>query len=181
MVLPGPDSLNLRKRTRKERYREKLKNATFLPITLGCVNFMHEGNLGFLIRSAACFGVRDVHVIGYLPDRSEIKRLSGSTCDFINLIQHKSPSDFVNWSIESKTKIVAAEICEKSSKLRKYRFNFDKNICIFTGHETTGVPGGIIQAADCVEIEMPGLGFCLNTAQAANIVLYEASKQYLEM
>jgi len=25
---------------------------------------------------------------------------------------------------------------------------------------------------------MPGVGFCLNTSQAANIILYEATKQY---
>jgi len=42
------------------------------------------------------------------------------------------------------------------------------------------VPVDVTQIADCVEIDMPGPGFCLNTSQAANIVLYEASKQYLE-
>lgn len=169
-----------RKKTRKERYREKLKTAKFLPISIGCVNFMHDGNLAFLIRSAACFGVKDIHVIGSIPDRSDLKRLSGSTCDFINLIQHKSPREFIDWATESCTKIVAAELCEKSSKLRNYKFDYNQNLCIFTGHETSGVPGEIVHVSDCVEIDMPGPGFCLNTAQAANIVLYEASKQYME-
>jgi len=172
--------LDHRKKTRKQRYEEKLKSARFLPISLGCVNFMHDGNLAFLIRSAVCFGVKDIHVIGSVPERGDLRRLSGSTCDYINIIQHKKPRTFIEWAKKSNTKIVAAELCKKSSKLRNYKFDYNQNICIFTGHETTGVPGDIIHVSDCVEIEMPGPGFCLNTAQAANIVLYEATKQYLE-
>ena len=169
-----------RKKTRKERYKEKLKSAKFLPISIGCVNFMHDGNLAFLIRSAACFGVKDIHVVGSVPDRSELRRLSGTTCDFINLIQHKTPRSFIEWCEKSNTKNVSEELCEKSSQLRNYKFDYSQNVCIFTGHETSGVPGEIVHVSDCVEIDMPGPGFCLNTAQAANIVLYEASKQYLE-
>ena len=169
-----------RKKTRKQRYAEKMNSAQFLPISIGCVNFMHDGNLAFLIRSAVCFGVKDIHVIGSIPARSELRRLSGSTCDFINLIQHSSPGSFNRWAEENSVQVVAAELCDKSKKLRNYRFNFDKEVCIFTGHETSGVPVDVTQIADCVEIDMPGPGFCLNTSQAANIVLYEASKQYLE-
>ena len=172
--------LSHRSKTRKERYREKLKSAKFLPISIGCVNFMHDGNLAFLIRSAACFGIRDIHVVGSIPSRADLRRLSGSTCDFINLIQHKTPGDFNRWTEENNVRVVAAELCDKSKKLRNYRFNFDQDLCIFTGHETAGVPVDVTQIADCVEIDMPGPGFCLNTAQAANIVLYEASKQFLE-
>ena len=169
-----------RKKTRRQRYKEKVKSAQFRPISIGCVNFMHDGNLAFLIRSAACFGIRAIHVIGSIPSRADLRRLSGSTCDFINLVQHKSPNAFNRWTEENNVRVVAAELSDKSRKLRNYRFNFDQELCIFTGHETAGVPVDVTQIADCVEIDMPGPGFCLNTAQAANIVLYEASKQFLE-
>lgn len=169
-----------RKKTRKERYTSKLKTAKFLPASIGCVNFVHDGNLAFLIRSAACFGIKDIHVIGSIPERGELRRLSGSTCDFVNLVQHKTPGDFNQWARNNNIHVVAAELCKKSVKLRNYSFSFDKQLCIFAGHESTGVPSDILHYADCVEIEMPGVGFCLNTAQAANIVLYEVSKQYLE-
>jgi len=170
----------MRSKTRIERYNEKLKKAKNIPISVGCVNFIHDGNLGFLIRAAVCFGAQDIHVVGSIPPRTELRPLSGSTSDLINIVQHKTPRDFIDWSINNNIKIVAAELCEKSSSLRKYKFNFEQQVCIFTGHETTGVPGEIIHHADCVEIDMPGPGFCLNTSQAANIVLYEATKQYLE-
>jgi tRNA G18 (ribose-2'-O)-methylase SpoU len=172
--------LHPRSLTRKERYEEKIDKAQYLPITMACVNFMHDGNLAFIIRAAVCFGVKELHVIGSVPSRAELRSLSGTTVDFINIIQHSTPRSFIDWSRKNNVKIVAAELCDKSVKLRKYSFDFTQNVCIFTGHETTGVPGEIIHVSDCVEIDMPGPGFCLNTAQAANIVLYEASKQYLE-
>ena len=35
----------------------------------------------------------------------------------------------------------------------------------------------ILRNSDKVYIPMPGVGFCLNTSQTANIFLYEAAKQ----
>lgn len=172
--------LNHRKKTRKERYKEKSKDARFFPISIGCVSFMHDGNLAFLIRSAVCFGIKEIHVIGSIPEKSELRRLSGSTSDFVDIFSYKNPSEFIEWSNKNNTKIIAAELCEKSSSLRNYKFDHTQKICIFTGHETSGVPGEIIHVSDCVKIDMPGPGFCLNTAQAANIIIYEATKQYLE-
>ena len=170
----------MRSKTRIERYTEKLNQSQKIPISVGCINFTHDGNLAFLIRSAVCFGAQDIHIVGSVPPRSELHPRSGSTYDLINIISHKTPGHFIEWTLKENVKIVAAELCEKSLKLRKYRFNFEQQVCIFTGHETSGVPGEIIHHADCVEIDMPGPGFCLNTSQAANIVLYEATKQYLE-
>ena len=68
----------MRDKTRKQRYDEKKLNAKAYPISIATVNFMHDGNLGYLIRSAACFGAECVHVIGTVPDRSVLNPLSGS-------------------------------------------------------------------------------------------------------
>jgi len=168
----------LDRETRRERYDYKAKTAKFLPMSMGCVNFDCDGNLAYLIRSAACFGIQDLHVIGSVPHRSKLNSLSGSTYDYVNIIQHSSPYSFLKWARENKVKIVSAELTDESQKLRDYSFDFSEHICIFTGHETTGVPIEIIKNSDCVEIDMPGIGFCLNTAQAANILLYESCKQY---
>ena len=54
-----------RAKTRRERYDDKKRNANTYPISLCCVNFQHDGNLGFLIRRAACFGAKLLHVIVY--------------------------------------------------------------------------------------------------------------------
>jgi tRNA G18 (ribose-2'-O)-methylase SpoU len=49
------------------------------------------------------------------------------------------------------------------------------------GNEESGIPPEIILNSDVIYVEMPGVGFCLNTAQAANIILYEAVRQYNQM
>jgi len=49
---------------------------------------------------------------------------------------------------------------------------------LVVGNEQAGIPTEILARSDVVYIEMPGVGYCLNTAQAANIILYEAIKQY---
>lgn len=167
------------RKTRRQRYTEKQKNSINIPVCLGIVNFTHDGNLAFLIRSAICFGISDIHVIGSIPSKTQLNSLSGSTYDWINLIQHKNPNDFLAWTRENKVKIISAELTKTSRKLCDYKFNFNNNLCIFTGHETTGVPTEILINSDVVEIDMPGPGFCLNTTQAANIVIYEATKQFL--
>ena len=164
--------------TRLERYNSKKKQATFMPVSVVCINFFNDGNLAFIIRSAACFGVQTIHVIGSIPEYAELKRMSGSTVDFVNIVQHSSPSDFLIWSKKNRVKIVSAELSYRSQSLKDYRFDFDQQICIVAGNETTGVPEEILENSDVVKIDMPGIGFCLNTAQTTNIFLYEASRQF---
>jgi tRNA G18 (ribose-2'-O)-methylase SpoU len=55
--------------------------------------------------------------------------------------------------------------------------NEHKHICFVVGNETTGVPSEILHTTESVFIPMPGAGACLNTSQAANIMIYEAVKQ----
>lgn len=74
--------------------------------------------------------------------------------------------------------IVSAELGEYATNLEDYKFDFTKPLCIVLGHEETGVPADILYNSDRVFIEMTGVGYCLNTSQAGNIMLYEAIKQY---
>jgi tRNA G18 (ribose-2'-O)-methylase SpoU len=135
----------MRDKTRNERYNEKAKSAKTFPISLTTINFRCDENLGYLIRSAACFGAESVNVIGSVPPRSILNPLSGSLHDY---------------------------------DLDTFSFNFEKKISIIVGNETSGVPIELLANSIPVYIEMPGIGFCLNTSQAANILLYEAVKQY---
>jgi tRNA(Leu) C34 or U34 (ribose-2'-O)-methylase TrmL len=51
---------------------------------------------------------------------------------------------------------------------------------VVVGQEQSGVPVDILVNSEKVCIPMPGAGYCLNTSQAANIFLYEATKQYAQ-
>ena len=167
-----------RELTRRQRYDSKLKTAKKYPISLCAINFRVDDNLGYLIRSAACFGAERLYVVGHVPERSHIKASSGSLIDYVEIVSFATPRDFVDYTKSEGIQIVAAELVEKARPLSSYAFNFSSRLCLVVGNEESGVPSEIMQNSDVLYIEMPGVGYCLNTAQAANILLYEASQQY---
>jgi tRNA G18 (ribose-2'-O)-methylase SpoU len=168
----------MRDKTRRERYDDKQRTAKTYPISLVCVNFQHDGNLGYLIRSAACFGAHTIHVIGSVPDRSILNPHSGSLYDYVKIIQHSKPSDFLHYCKTHEIKLVSAEICEGAQSITTYTFDFASHLALVVGNEESGIPIEILENSDKVYIPMPGVGYCLNTAQAANIMLYETIKRY---
>ena len=167
-----------REKTRRQRYDSKKKTAKTFPISIATVNFKHDGNIGYLIRSAACFGADRIHVIGSLPERKILNPLSGSLVDHVDIDKHKDPAAFMSYIRENNIKLISAELCKGSESIESYNFDFSHPICIVVGHEEAGIPVEILNNSDKVYIPMPGIGFCLNTSQAANIFLYEATMQY---
>jgi tRNA G18 (ribose-2'-O)-methylase SpoU len=167
-----------RKETRRQRYDKKLKIAKKYPISLCAVNFRVDNNLGYLIRSAACFGAERLYVIGHVPDRSCVKARSGSLSDYVEIIQFSKPSEFLDHAQNENISIICGELVEGARALSNYNFDFDRHVCLVVGNEESGVPVEILAGSDIIYVPMPGVGFCLNTSQAANIMLYEAIKQY---
>ena len=167
-----------REKTRRQRYDAKKKTAKTFPISIATVNFKHDGNIGYLIRSAACFGADRVHVIGTIPNRKVLNPLSGTLVDYVNIDQHSDPSKFVEYAKANNIKLISAELCEGSESIESYNFDFTQPICIVVGHEEVGIPIEILNNSDKIYIPMPGVGYCLNTSQAANILLYEVTTQY---
>ena len=164
---------NHRNQTRRERYEDKRSIAKTFPISIATINFMFDENLGFVVRSAACFGANAVHVIGSMPQTAVLRSKSGSIDQFVSIIQHNNPTDFLEWCKNNNTKIVSAELTDGAIEINDYYPDFSGPICIVVGHEETGVPAEISAASDNVFIEMPGVGFCLNTSQTANIMLHD--------
>ena len=152
--------------------------AKTFPISIAAVNFQCDGNIGYLIRSAACFGAARIHVIGSLPERKILNPLSGSLVDYIDINEHKDPLAFIAYARERNIKLISAELCKESESIETYSFDFSHPICIVIGHEETGVPVEILNNSDKIYIPMPGVGYCLNTSQTANILLYEITTQY---
>jgi tRNA G18 (ribose-2'-O)-methylase SpoU len=168
----------MRLETRRQRYDKKLKNAQKYPISLCAINFRVDDNLGYLVRSAACFGAERLYVVGHVPERTRMKAPSGSLIDYVEIEQFSRPSEFLTQMEAEDIQIVSAELVEEARSISSYNFNFNRPVCLVVGNEEIGVPAEILQRSDVVYIPMPGVGFCLNTSQAANIILYEATKQY---
>ena len=167
-----------RHETRRQRYDNKLQTAKKYPISLCAINFRVDDNLGYLVRSAACFGAERIYVVGHVPPRSRIKAASGSLVDYVEIVSFATPRDFLDHTKGEEIQIVSGEVVEQAIPLASYTFIFDRPLCLVVGNEECGVPSEIVANSDVVYIEMPGIGYCLNTSQAANVLLYEAVRQY---
>ncbi len=168
------------RKTRAERHLEKKAGAKILPVSVATINFIHDGNLGFIIRSMACFGASDLHVVGAIPAYRLLTSLSGGLNKYVNITQHKTPSDLVRHVAKNEMCMVSVELDDRSVPLHAMKYASNQPLMLVLGHETTGVPEEILHSSDLiVRIDMPGIGFCLNTSQAGNIVLYELAKQLL--
>tara|TARA_R100000008_G_scaffold86375_2_gene79217 strand:+ start:2214 stop:2789 length:576 start_codon:yes stop_codon:yes gene_type:complete len=168
----------MRDKTRRERYDEKTRHAKVFPISLVCVNFQCDGNLGYLIRAAACFGAECIHVIGSVPPRSILEPSSGSLYDYVKIEKHSSPVAFLDYIRSNEIRLISAEICEGAQPITSYNFDFSKPLALVVGNEELGIPVELLKNSEKIYIPMPGVGYCLNTSQTANIILFEAVRQY---
>lgn len=168
----------MRDLTRIQRYTSKLTSAKTYPVALVSVNFMFDDNLGFLIRTAGCFGAHHVASIGAKPERKIVRAKSGHLSDLVNQMYFKNTNEFLEHARNIDANIISLELTDDSVELTPSTFiSNGKFTYIVVGNEETGVPAEIIHASDLVvHINMPGVGWCLNTSQTANIGLYEWTK-----
>ncbi len=164
--------------TREERYLKKAANAAKYPFAVAAVNFSDDANIAYLARSLACFGGDSVHVIGKIPDNKALVKYSGSLNRFIPFYNYKTPGHFIDYCRKNDWMIISAELIEGAVDFHTLRFDKTKKIMFVVGNESNGIPLDIIAASDVISfIPMPGVGWCLNTSQTANIIFYEYAKQ----
>ncbi len=105
------------RKTRRDRYNAKLasgKVKTF-PFSICAVNFQCDENIAYLIRTAACFGLQDVHVIGSMPDYEDVRRKSGTLHDFVNIHQYSNPSQFLDYARRTKISFICFHLGSNAS------------------------------------------------------------------
>lgn len=169
----------MRDQTRQQRYQEKKKTAINIPLSICTVNFMCDDNIAFVIRTAACFGVKDLYIIGSMPPRNIIHSKSGSMTDLVSIRTFKNPNHFLDYARKNEMNIISAELDDEAHSLYSYEFNFSRNNVLVLGHEETGIPTELLAASNSkVFIPMPGAGFCLNTSQTGTSIVTEFSRQY---
>lgn len=162
--------------TRRELLNQEKTNAKQFNFAVAAINFQFDGNLGFLIRSAACFGAKEVLVLGALPSNRRLRQLSASTNEFISIKQFSRPSELLKYSREHGYTNVSLELSKDSESIYEYKYP-NTPVCLITGNETYGIPNEILHNSQKVYIPMPGVGRCLNTSQALNIGIYEWQRQ----
>lgn len=168
-----------RELTRKERYAIKAKNAKSYPISIATIHFRDEGNVAFVARSAACFGAREVCVIGRMPEDNELKRLSGGHSGLVPITCHPNAVSLIEYCRNNGIFLISLELTDEAVDLDEADIPLDIPLMVVIGHEQYGVPVEILHRSDMIiKISMDGPGWALNASQSANIALYEITKRY---
>lgn len=162
-----------REATRRERYDLKKESSKELNLSIATINFSVNDNLAFMIRSAACFGVKNIYVIGSIPPRSFLNPKSGSLYDYVNLTSFSRPSAFLKFCRESNFDLYSVDLTERSKSIYNTSFSKENHSVMIFGHETTGIPIEILLNSKHIHIPMPGVGFCLNVSQAGTAAMSE--------
>lgn len=162
-----------RAKTRRERYDLKKKSSADLNLSIATINFSVNDNLAFMIRSAACFGVKNIYVIGSIPPRSFLNPKSGSLYDYVNLKSFSRPSGFLKFCRENNFDLYSVDLTERSKSIYDSSFSKENHSVMVFGHETTGIPVEILLNSKHLHIPMPGVGFCLNVSQAGTVAVSE--------
>jgi tRNA (cytidine/uridine-2'-O-)-methyltransferase len=135
------------------------------------------GNVGTIIRMAACFGVSIdiIHPCGFAFSQRGLKRAGMDYLDRADIMQHADWAAFEQAAINMQRRIVLLS-SKGSSPLP--RAIFASGDIILMGSESAGVPQRVHDRADMrVHIPMqPGFR-SLNVAVAAGIALAEGLRQ----
>lgn len=135
------------------------------------------GNVGAILRTAACFSAR-VHVIepcGFPFSMHAFRRTAMDYADAVEVMRHADWSAFGGWADSHRRRLVLLTTQGGDSL---YDCDFDADDVLLMGSEGAGVPAGVHDAVALqVQIPMaPGMR-SLNVGVAAGIALSEALRQ----
>lgn len=160
-------------------YNTNFKKLKF-PITLVCDNVTNAPNIGSLFRIVDAFGVEKLILCGKVSLGRKMTKTSRSTEKVVDYKICESASTMVE---DLKTKgyqIISLEITKNSKPIHSFQFSKEKPIALIIGDENFGVSEKILNLSDVIiHIDMFGQNSSMNVVQAANIALYEITKQLL--
>lgn len=161
--------------TRNDRINRLLKENKKSKIELCCINIGQSENIGMLCRNLVYWGGNEFHIIG---NNIWPKKTSCNTHNFVNVINYRNPLEFINWWKKySNKKLVSLELTENSIPITNYEWDEDIILCV--GSESTGVPVEILNNSDIIKIPVQGHAPCLNLSVAAGIAINQWASKYL--
>jgi 23S rRNA (uridine2479-2'-O)-methyltransferase len=142
------------------------------------------GNVGSIIRSADALGAHGVIVAGHAADVYDPRCVRASTGSLFALpvVRTPGPREVAAWVAAQRARgrpIVLAATDERGDR-DVFDFDFTQPVLLLAGNEGTGLSAAWRELSDVlVSIPMTGAASSLNAANAASIILYEASRQRL--
>ena len=142
------------------------------------------GNTGSIIRSADALGAHGVIVTGHAADVYDPRCVRASTGSLFALpvVRAPGPREAAAWVAAQRARgrpVVLAATDERGDR-DVFEFDFTQPVLLLVGTEGTGLSGAWRELSDVVvSIPMAGAASSLNAANAAAVLLYEASRQRL--
>lgn len=147
---------------------------TAWPMRLACYQPEIAGNMGAVLRLAACYGVA-VDVIepcGFVWSDSKMRRAGMDYAAQVLVARH------VDWSAFRAASPARLILLTTKATLRLHDFAFEAGDTLLLGNESSGVPAGVAAACDAtIRIPISRAVRSLNLAVAAAIALTEALRQ----
>ena len=142
------------------------------------------GNVGSIIRSADALGAHGVIVSGHAADIYDPRCVRASTGSLfaVPVVRAPGPREVAAWAAAQRARgcpIVLAAADERGGR-DVFDFDLTRPVLLLAGNEGAGLSAAWRELSDVVvRIPMGGAASSLNAANAASIILYEASRQRL--
>ena len=143
-------------------------------------NVQDPGNLGTIIRSLDCAGIKSLILSSGCADLYNPKVVR-STMGAIFRVNIEKSQDFIGKLIKLKEKGYNVITTSLQTNKSIYDINFKEKCVIVIGNESKGVSNDVIDIADSkTKIPMIGKTESLNAGVAASIIAYEVVRQNIK-
>ena len=163
--------------TNEDRETSKGKSK---PIIVVLDHLRSAFNVGSILRSCESFNIDRVCLVGYTPspEDQQVQKTSMGTWEQVNWETFPSIEACFEKLKAEGYYIYGVETAEKAAKLGSIEIKFPATFVL--GNERFGLSSDTLKKCDqVIEIELSGHKNSLNVANAASIVLYESSKQFV--
>ncbi|MEA2104898.1 MAG: RNA methyltransferase [Candidatus Cloacimonadota bacterium] len=160
--------------------KNSTNNKTF-PLYLILNNLRSAFNVGSIIRSAECFGIKKIYFCGYTPtpQNDKVKKTAMGTEKYLEWEMYKTAGEIIKKLREENIRIYAAETVQNAISI--YQTNFQSPCVLVLGNEALGISKKILELCDeIVQIPMSGWKNSLNVGVTAGICISEIKRQWMK-
>lgn len=136
-------------------------------------------NVGSLFRTAECFGVSYIYLVGYTPTPEDkgVQKTAMGTETMVSWSQHHHLEEVLEILAKKEISVFALETVEGSEPLQS--FKAPESMAWLVGNERYGLnPAQLKNVSGCVEIPMLGQKNSLNVANSLSVATFEVIRQW---
>jgi len=150
-----------------------------VPLCLVLDNLRSAHNVGSIFRTADCFGVKHVYLVGYTatPEDLSVQKTAMGTETCVSWSHVEKIEDLMASLREQGVKLAALETADGSVPISKSKTQ--QNLALFLGNERFGLEPKHLKDMDHIlEIPMKGRKNSLNVSNACAVAVFEISRSW---